>query len=65
MKQMWFSGRSNGGGHEAVGDEEQTSCLAFRDMGKDLDNITTEAIKTYKALCRNCSLQNLVKLGIL
>lgn len=55
MKQMWFSGRSNGGGHEAVGDEEQTSCLAFRDTGKDRDNITTEAIKTYMALCRNYS----------
>jgi hypothetical protein len=38
MKQMGFSGMRNGGGHEAVGDEEQTFCLAFRTMGKDLEN---------------------------
>ena len=47
MKQMWFSGRSNGGGHEAVGDEEQAFHLAFRAMGKDLDGIT---IKDHKIL---------------
>lgn len=29
-------------------------CLALRAMGKD--NITTEAIKTCMALCKNCSL---------
>lgn len=43
----------NWGGHEAVEDEEQAFCLAFRAMGKDLDNITTEAIKIYMALCRD------------
>jgi hypothetical protein len=38
MKQIWFSGMRNGGGHEAVEDEEQAFCLAFRAMAKDLDN---------------------------
>jgi hypothetical protein len=51
MKQMWFSGVRNGGGHEAEEDEEHAFCLAFRAMGKDLDNITTEAIKAYVVLC--------------
>lgn len=37
----------NRDGHEAVEDEEQALYLAFRAMGKDLDNITTRAIKTY------------------
>ena len=49
----------NGGGHEAVEDEEQAFCLAFRAMGKDLDNITTEAIKAYMVLCRNSSLSDM------
>ena len=40
MKQMLFSGMSNGVGREAVEDKEKDFCLAFRDMGKDLDNIT-------------------------
>ena len=40
-------------------DEEQAFCLAFRAMGKDLDNITTEAIKAYMVLCRNSSLPDL------
>ena len=31
----------------------------FRAMGKDLDNITTEAIKAYMVLCRNSSLLDL------
>lgn len=44
---MWFSGMRNGDGHDAVEDEEQTPYLAFRAMGKDLDNITTRAIKAY------------------
>ena len=56
MKQIQFSGMRNGGGHEAVEDEEQAFCLAFRAMGKDLDNITTEAIKAYMVLCRNSAL---------
>ena len=45
MKQMQFSGMRNGGGREAMEDKEQIFCLAFRAMGKDLDNITTEALK--------------------
>jgi hypothetical protein len=53
---MWFSGMRNGGGHEAVEEEEQIFCLAFAAMGKNLDNITMEAIKAYMVLCRNCSL---------
>ena len=56
---MWFPGMRNGGGHEAVEDEEQAFRLAFRDMGKDLDNITTEAIKAYMVLCRNSALSDL------
>ena len=40
MKQMCFSGMSNGVGCEALEDKEKDFCLAFRDMGKDLDNIT-------------------------
>jgi hypothetical protein len=47
---------SSGGGHEAVEDKEQTFYMAVRVMGRDLDNITTEAIKAYMALCRNCLL---------
>lgn len=55
---MWFSGMSNGGGHEAVEEEEQTFHSAFRAMEKNLDdNITMEAIKVYMVLCRNYSLQ--------
>ena len=46
----------NVGGHEAVEDEEQALRLA---MGKDLDYITTEAIKAYMVLCRNNSLTDL------
>ena len=56
---MQFSEMRNGGGHEAVEDEEQAFCLAFRAMGKELDNITTEAIKAYMVLCRNSSLPDL------
>ena len=48
---MQFSGMRNGGGHEAVEDEEQAFCLAFRAMGKDLDNISIETIKPYMSLC--------------
>lgn len=47
------------GGHEAVEVEEQAFCLAFRTMGKDLDNITREAIKAYMVLCRHSSLPDL------
>ena len=50
---------SSGGGHEAVEDKEQTFYMAVRVMGRDLDNITTEAIKAYMALCRNCLLWDL------
>ena len=49
----------NGDDHEVLEDEEQAFCLAFGDMGKDLDNITTEAIKAYMVLCRNSSLPDL------
>ena len=49
----------NGGVHEAMGDEDQAFRLAFRDLGKDLDNITTEAKKTYMVLCRDGSLPDL------
>ena len=56
MKQMYFSGVRNGGGHEAEEDEEQAFCLAFRAMGKNLDNKTTKATEAYMVLCRNCSL---------
>ena len=56
MKQMQFSGMRTGDTHGAVEDEEQAFCLAFRAMGKDLDNITTEAIKAYMVLCRNSAL---------
>lgn len=41
------------------------ACLAFRAMGKDLNNRTTEAIKTYMAHCRNFSFRDLAKLGIM
>jgi hypothetical protein len=56
---MWFSGMRNGDDLEAVEDKEQTYCLAFGAMGKDLDNIITEAIKAYMAFCRNSSLPDL------
>ena len=46
----------NRGGHEAVEDEEQAFRLAFMDTGKDLDNLTTEAIKAYMVLCRHSPL---------
>ena len=39
MKQMCFSGMRNGVAYKAVEDKEKDFCLAFRDMGKDLDNI--------------------------
>ena len=45
MKQMQFSGMRNGDGHEAVEDEEQAFCLAFRATGKDLNKISTGALK--------------------
>ena len=35
---MQFLGMRNGGGYEAVEDKEQVFCLAFKAMGKDLDN---------------------------
>ena len=59
MRQMQFSVIRNKVGHRSVEDEEQAFCLAFRAMGKDLDNITTEAIKAYMVLCRNSSLPDL------
>ena len=49
----------NGDTHGAVEDEEQAFCLAFRAMGKDLDNITTKPTKAYMVLCRNSSLPDL------
>jgi hypothetical protein len=60
MKQMWFSGMRDGSRHEALKDEEQAFCLAFRAMGKDQDNVlTTESIKAYMGLCINSSLPDL------
>jgi len=59
MKQMQFSGIRNEHGHETVEDEDEAFCLAFRAMGKDLDNITTEAIKTYMVFCRKSLLPDL------
>jgi hypothetical protein len=47
MKQIQFSGMRNGGGHEAVEDEEQSFQWAKR---KDL---------AYMVLCRNSSLLHL------
>jgi hypothetical protein len=58
-EQMHFSGIRNDHGHEAVENEEQAFCLAFRAMGKVLDNIITETIKAYMVLCRNSSLPDL------
>lgn len=49
----------NGGGHETVENEEPAFCLAFWALEKDLDNITTKAIKTYVVLWRNNSLQDM------
>ena len=56
MKQMWFSGMRNGVAYKAGEDKEKDFCLAFRDMGKDLDSITTKDIKANILLCRNSSL---------
>ena len=56
---MWFPRVRNGGGHEAVEDEEQVFCLALRAMGKDGDNITTIDTKAFMVLCRNGSLSDL------
>ena len=42
---MQFSGMRNGDGHEAVEDEEQALHLAFRVIGKYLDNIIIRTIK--------------------
>jgi hypothetical protein len=53
MKQIRVSGMRIEG-HEAV--EEQTFCLVFSSMGKNVDNITTEVINVYMALCRFISL---------
>lgn len=54
MKQIQFSGMRHGGDHE-----EQNFCLAFRVIGQDLDNITTEAIEDYMVICRNGALPDL------
>ena len=56
---MQYSVMRNGDGHEVMEGEEQALHLAFRAMGKDLDNITTEAIKAYMVLCRSGSLPDL------
>jgi hypothetical protein len=53
MKSMMFLGLWNGGGHEAVEDKEQDFFLPFRAMGKDIDHINTDNIKTYMFLSRN------------
>jgi hypothetical protein len=37
----------------------KTFHLVFSAMGKDLDNITTKAIKASMVLCKNCSLSDL------
>lgn len=49
MKQMWFSGMMTRSGHEVMEDEEQAFFLAFRDMVKDINSITTEISKGYMA----------------
>lgn len=59
MKQIQFSRMKKRGSHEVSKDKEQAFRLAFRVMGRDLDNITTEAIKAYMVLCRNNSLPDL------
>jgi hypothetical protein len=42
MKQMCFLEMRSGGGHEAVFDEEEAFCLAFRSIGKDPDTKIAE-----------------------
>ena len=59
MKQMLFSGMSNGVGRQAVEDKEKDFCLAFRAIGKDLDKVTTKAIEANMLLCKNSSLLDL------
>lgn len=49
----------NRGGYKTVEEEEKILCLAFRDMGKDLDNITAELIKAYMDFCGNSLLPDL------
>ena len=43
----------NRDGHEAVENKEQAFYMSFRPMGKDLDDITTKAIKAYMVFCKN------------
>jgi hypothetical protein len=57
--QMQFLGLRNESDHESVGVKKQAFYLVFMAMRKNLDNITTEAIKASMALCRNYSLQDL------
>ena len=47
MKQMQFSGMRKGGVHGVMVDKDQAFCLAFSALGKNIDNITTEAIKAF------------------
>ena len=56
---MQYSVMRNGDGHEVMEGEEQALHLAFRAMGKDLDNITTKPTKAYMVLCRNSLLPDL------
>ena len=46
MKHVQFSGMRNGDGHAAVEEEKHAVYLACRVMGKDLDNITINVIKS-------------------
>ena len=56
---MQFSGMRNVSGHKPVEVKLGAFSLAFSAKGKDLDSITTEAIKAYMVLHRNCSLCDL------
>lgn len=47
------------GGAPEAREEDGAFHLAYRATGKDLDNVTTEAIKAYMALRRNSSLPDL------
>ena len=56
---MQFSGIGNGGGNEAMEDGERVLWVAFKAMGKDLDNITIRVIKAYMVHCKHSSLPDL------
>jgi hypothetical protein len=49
----------NGDGHATMEDQDQAFYLAFKVMGKDLDNIITRAIKAYIVFFGNGSYPDL------